>query len=123
MINIKDIEEGVMIEVNEFNYPLGNLINDVIIAGKGLTEKEVYKYASNIAASLFMDGYIKFQKSSYEQTGDDSYQLISSRELNEEEINYLLKGSDNWDEKTIMSPDEVFEFSVTEKGRSYFNSA
>jgi hypothetical protein len=121
MINVKDIEEGVMIEVNEFNYPLSNLVNDVTIAGKDLSRSEVYKYASNIAASLFMEGFIKLQKSSYKQTGDDSYELISSRDLTAEEIDYIVKGSEKWDEDTIMSEDDVFELSVTEKGRSYFN--
>jgi hypothetical protein len=123
MIQMKEIEEGVMIEVNEFAYPLSNLINDVTIAGKELTKEEVYKYASNIAASLFMEGYVKLQKSTYEQTDDQSYQLISSRELTEEEADYILKGSDNWDEETIMAVDDVFELTVTEKGKSYFHRA
>jgi hypothetical protein len=121
MINLNDIEEGVMIEVNEFNYPLSNLVNDVTIAGKDLSRSEVYKYASNITASLFMEGYIKLLKSSYKQAGDDSYELVSSRDLTEEEIDYILKGSEKWDEETIMSVDEVFELSVTEKGESYFD--
>ncbi len=120
MINIKDIEEGVMVEVNEWNYPLSNLVNDVTVIGKELPENEVYKYASNIVASLCTEGYIKLQKTEYRETPGGSYEPVSSRDLTEEETDYILKQSDKWDEETIMDPESVFEFAVTEKGRSYF---
>ncbi len=120
MINIKDIEEGVMIEVNEWNYPLSNLVSDITITGKGLSEKDIYKYTSNITASLCMEGYIKLQKTEYRETSRGSYEPVSSRDLTEEETDYILKNPDKWDEETIMDPESVFEFAVTEKGRSYF---
>ncbi len=119
MIDIKEIEEGVMIEVQEWNYPLSNLINDIRIADKGLTIKEAYRYASLITGSLLTQGLITIQKGTYENSGGDSFTFVSGRDLTEEEIEHILKEPEKWSEEEIQSFEDVYELAVTDKGRSY----
>lgn len=122
MLNIKEIEESVMIEVNDWNYPLSNLIADVTVLGDGLSREEINKYASNIAASLYVEGYITFQKAVYQNNQDDSYEFVSARDLTDEEIDYILIKSEAWDDNEILSFENVYEFVITEKGKTFFGN-
>ena len=51
MINIRETEESVLIEANDFNMPVQNLYNEILVRGKTMPEHEVRAFTSRIIGS------------------------------------------------------------------------
>ncbi len=117
MVDIKDIEEGVLIETNDFNMSVQNLCNDIMVRGRGMPGEEVRKFASNIIASMVAEGLISLVKTTYVQEDEDLFSPESERELTHEEMDLILKQPEKWEEKEVFSPTEVYEMVITEQGR------
>ena len=117
MIDINEIEEGVLIEASEFNYCIENLVNDITARGKGLSREEIYRFACNIIGSLLARGLVKLVRTTCKEVEEDLYDRVSERELTDEELDLILQKPDKWDERDVFSITEVYEMSITGEGR------
>lgn len=117
MIDIREIEESVLIETNDFNMPLQNLYNEILVRGKTMPEPDVRAYTSRIIGSMVAEGLVTLVKSRYHQEDDDVYSFESSRDCTPEENDLMMKEPGRWEETDVFSPTDVFELAITEKGR------
>ena len=117
MIDIREIEESVLIEANDFNMPIQNLYNEILVRGKTLPEPDVRTFTSRIIGSMVVEGLVTLVKSRYHREDADVYSFESSRDCTPEETDLMIKEPGRWDEMDVFSPTEVFELAITEKGR------
>ncbi len=117
MVDINDIEEGVLIETNDFNLSVQNLCNDIMVRGRDMSQEEVRKFASNIIGSMVTEGLITLVKTNYVQEDEETFSPDSERELSPEEMDLILKHPEKWEEEGVFSPAEVYEMVITEQGR------
>ncbi len=122
MIDINELEEGVLIEANDFNVPIQNLINDVTVRGRDLDKAEIYKLACNITGSLVIQNYVSVVKTQYKQEQENVYAPLSSADLSRPELDAFLAHPEKWDEMGVFSETEPIELHITEKGRDYLST-
>ena len=101
MINIKDIEEGILIEAGDFNYSVINVVSDVKSQSSDMSNEEVLKTACNIIASLVLEGYIKIVKTKYKEEEEGVYSPISTDPLDNETLDLFMKNPDKWEEMGV----------------------
>ena len=117
MINIREMEESVLIETNDFNMPVQNLYNDILVQGKRMPEQEVREFTSRIIGSMVLEGLLTLARTRYRQEGIDLYAAESTRDCTPEETDLILKEPERWEEMEVFSLTEAFELAITEKGR------
>jgi len=119
MIDINELEMGVLIEADDFNYPVNNLMNDVTVRGKNLDRDEVYRTACSIIGSLYVQGYITIVRTAYQDEGDDLYTPLATTELAGDELDTFLKHPEKWDDMEVFSKTATVEMKITDRGRDY----
>ncbi|HNR88148.1 MAG TPA: hypothetical protein PKM65_07395 [Spirochaetota bacterium] len=122
MIDIKGIEEGVLIETREFNMCIQNLYNDIKVGGKNLSDEEVRRFTCNVIGSMVTEGLVRLVKTTYLQEDEDVYSYESERDLTPEETDLILKEPERWEEENVFSPADVYELVITGKGRARIGS-
>lgn len=120
MIDIQRIEEDVIIEANDFNMPLTELVNTIAYTNRGLSTDEVYKNASRIIGSMLKQEQVELVRTVFKDNGNDTFTPLSEHQLSEKESNIVLKQSEKWDDKDILSFTNVFQLKITDKGRERF---
>ncbi|HOD15959.1 MAG TPA: hypothetical protein PK307_00845 [Spirochaetota bacterium] len=117
MINIRETEESVLIEANDFNMPVQNLYNEILVRGKTMPEHEVRAFTSRIIGSMVLEGLVTLVKTRYRQEDTDVYAAESTRDCTPEEAGLILKEPDRWEEMDVFSITDTFELAITDKGR------
>ena len=117
MIDIREIEEGVLIESDEFNMPVQQLYNDIIVRGKSVSEKDARAFASRIIASMVLEGLVKLVKTRYRKVDSDTFATESTRYCTPEEALVIMKEPERWAETEVFSLTDAYELAITEKGR------
>jgi hypothetical protein len=117
MINISETEESVLIETNDFNMPVQNLYNEILVRGKTMPEHEVRAFTSRIIGSMVLEGLVTLVKTTYRQEDADVYAAESTRDCIPEEVDLIMKEPDRWEEMDAFSITDTFELAITEKGR------
>jgi hypothetical protein len=117
MIDIRDIEEGVLIEADDFNMPVHNLYNDIVVRGRNISEKDARAFASRIISSMALEGLISLVKTCYRKEDEDCYAPVSTRDCTPDEALLIMKEPEKWEEKDVFSHTEAYELAITEKGR------
>ncbi len=117
MIDIREVEEGVLIETGDFNMCMQNLYNEIKFLGKDISDGEARRFTCSIIGSLVTQGLVTLVKSTYLQKEEDLYELESERGCTDEELDFLLKEPERWEEMNVFSLTEVYELAITEKGR------
>ncbi len=119
MVDINELEEGVLIEANDFNMPIQNLINDIMVRCRDLGRTDIYKLACNIIGSLALQNYVIIVKTLYNCEEEDIYTALSSAELPKSALDAFLACPEKWDEMGVFSEKEPLELKITQKGRDY----
>ncbi len=117
MINIREMEESVLIETNDFNMPVQNLYNEILIRCKRMPEHEVREFTSRIIGSMVLEGLLMLARTRYRQEDIDLYAAETTRDCTPEETDLILKEPERWEEMEVFSLTEAFELAITEKGR------
>ena len=118
-IDIKEIEEGVLIEANDFNMGIHQLVNDILVKNRSMSKKEVLDIAGDVISSLTGKGFIKVIITKYREESEYLYTPVSHEELSEKELENLLKSTDKWDEMGVFSKIDRYELCITDKGSEY----
>jgi hypothetical protein len=122
MIDINDLEQGVLIEANDFDTGIRQLINDITVQYRDMDQTEIYKLACNVIGSLVTQNYVSVIRTRYECEQEDLYKRISCADLSEHELNLFLTRPDKWDEMEVFSNTAPIELRITEKGRDYLSA-
>ncbi len=122
MIDINKLEEGVLIEANDFNTGISQLVNDIAVQDRRMSRNEIYKLACNIIGSLVVQNYVTVIKTKYKRVDEDIYNKISSSDVSEEEMEIILKHPEKWDEMDVFSKTATIELRITDKGREYLST-
>jgi hypothetical protein len=117
MISIREMEESVLIETNDFNMPVQNLYNEILVRGKSMPEHEVREFTSRIIGSMVLEGLLTLARTRYRQEDIDLYAAESTRDCTPEETDLILKEPERWEEMEVFSLTDAFELAITEKGR------
>lgn len=117
MIDIRELEESVLIEANDFNMPVQNLYNEILVQGKTMPQQEVRSFASRIIGSMMLEGLVTLVKTRYRQEDTDIYTAESTRDCTPEEADLILKEPERWEEMDAFSITDTFELAITDKGR------
>ncbi|MBN2159083.1 MAG: hypothetical protein JW807_06790 [Spirochaetes bacterium] len=116
MINIVEIEEGILIEAGDCNVSILQVYNDIITRGKNLSRADALKCTSNIIGSMIAEGLVRPVRSRYRREEEDLYAFESERDLTPDEMSLILKEPARWDALEVFSPTEVFELAITDRG-------
>jgi len=122
MIDINKLEEGVLIEANDFNMGIRQLISDITVQYCHIDQVEIYKLACNVIGSLVIQNYVSVIKTQYKCEQEDLYAPISSADLPKKELDLFLTQPEKWDEMGVFSKTEPIELRITEKGRDYLST-
>lgn len=122
MIDINKLEEGVLIEANDFNMGIRQLISDITVQYRHMDQVEIYKLACNVIGSLVIQNYVSVIKTQYTCEQEDLYAPISSADLPKKELDLFLAHPEKWDEMGVFSKTEPVELRITEKGRDYLST-
>ena len=122
MVDINELEQGVLIEANDFNMPVQNLINDISVKDRDLDHDEIYKLACNVIGSLVIQSYVSVVRTRYKFEEEDIYTPIGSVDLPKKELETFLSRPDKWDEMKIFSDTEPVELCITDRGRDYLST-
>lgn len=117
MIDINEIEEGILIETEDFNMGIENLYNDIKVRGKNLSDDDARRTTCSIIGSMVLQGLSALVKSRYRLEDDDLYEFQSQRDLTPEERELILTKPELWEENGVFSMTEVYELAITDKGR------
>ncbi|MCP4138416.1 MAG: hypothetical protein GY754_46065 [bacterium] len=118
MIDIQELEEGVLIEAGDFNMGIQQLIADITVRYRDLSKEEIYKLACNVIGSLVVQEFVTVIKTTYKETGDDIFSPVSNADVSGDELDTFLKEPAKWDELDVFSKTETFELKITEAGRN-----
>jgi hypothetical protein len=117
MIDIKGIEEGVLIETNDFNMPIRQLYTDIRVQEKSMSEQDVCSLACSIIGSMLLEGLIRLVRATYREQKDEIYVLEAVRDLTPEETDLILKEPHRWEKTDVFSLTEPYELAITDRGR------
>ena len=121
MRNIEEIEKGILIETDDFNYSVGNVVNEIMFRERKLDEKESCRIASEIIKSMVERKYVKVIKTKYKKEEEDLYSPISSADLTAQELELFFTKPERWEAMGIFSDTLMYELSITETGRKYLH--
>jgi hypothetical protein len=123
MIDIRDIQEGILIEANDLKVPVRQVYNDIKVQGRGLSDEDCRNFASNLIGLMVCEGLVKLVKlkSRKVDSNDDEYftfyEFESERGLTQEEVKLILKEPGRWEEMDVFSLTESYLLVITKKGR------
>jgi hypothetical protein len=119
MKGIEELEEMILIETNDFDYPIGNVRNDVYMRNQELSENELFEAMSSFIGSMVAEEYVTLKMKEYRKHSDyeDAFELVSERDATKEESDLILKQPELWTEKDVFSCFNVIELSILPKGR------
>jgi hypothetical protein len=117
MVDIRDFEESVLIETNDFNMPIHQLYAEIRVRHRSMPEPEVRALTSRIIGSMIVEGLITLARATYREIENDLYQQESIRELTQDESDLILKRPDRWEEMDVLSLTDTYEMAITDRGR------
>jgi hypothetical protein len=123
MIDIRDIQEGILIEARDFRIPVGEVYNEVMARGKGMSNEDCLNFTSNIIGLMVIEGLVKLIKTKSRKVDSDDDDLITCYEfesesgLTPEETKLILKEPGRWEEMNVFSLSEAYMLAITKKGR------
>jgi hypothetical protein len=119
MVDIQEFEEAVLIEAGDYNYSIGNLVNDIEVRTRNLENHELFRIACSVIGSLWIQGFITIVRTEYRHVDDELYEPVSIAPLTDRETEDFLRNPDNWDDMEIFSETRAYELEITDRGRSY----
>jgi hypothetical protein len=122
MIDIEKLEEGLLIEANDFDMGVRQLVNDISVQYRHLDREETCRLAGNVIGSLFARNLVKLVKTRYRMQEEDVYAPISSADLSEKELETFFNRPETWDEMGVFSKTEPVEVRITKKGRGHLST-
>jgi hypothetical protein len=118
MIDIREIEESILIETNDFSWPIHQVYNEIMVSGKSISQEDAMRLTSMVIGSMVTEGMVTLVKATYREEDEDIYARESERSLTPEETDLILRQPDRWEEADALSLTESYELVITEAGRA-----
>ncbi len=114
---ISGIEEGILIEANDFNVPVLMVYNDVLVQNMEMPKEDIYSQASLVIGAMVTEGLVELVMTHHRKVMDDLYSPLHERYLTHEEVDLILNHPERWDDEDVFSFINTYQLKITEKGR------